>query len=64
MEAKRKVSGASLLARPEAPPELKARVERILDLAENTERDVFRAADAEERAIGEVNALKREVLQD
>jgi hypothetical protein len=64
MKANREESGQAFLARLEAHPELKARMERILDLAENAERDVFRASEAEERTIREINALGREVLQD
>jgi hypothetical protein len=52
------------MARLEAHLELKARMERILDLAENRGGDVFRAAEAEERAICEIRALGQEVLQD
>jgi hypothetical protein len=33
-------------------------------LAENREGNVFRAANAEERAIQEIRALEQEVLQD
>jgi hypothetical protein len=43
------------MARWEAHPELKARMERILDLAENRVGDVFRA-EAEERAICELRS--------
>jgi hypothetical protein len=39
-------------------------MERILDLAENTGGEVFRAAEAEARAIREIKALGQEVLQD
>jgi hypothetical protein len=58
-----KVSGEKVLARLEGHPELLARVERILDLTENTEGDVIRAADAEERAIRELDALGQEILR-
>ncbi|MDR0673362.1 MAG: hypothetical protein LBF93_06835 [Zoogloeaceae bacterium] len=64
MKSKGKVSGKALHARLEAHPEWMARVERILDLVENTERNVFRAVDAEECAIQEIMALGQEVLQD
>ena len=63
-KGKVKVSGKALQARLEAHPELMLRVERILDLTENAGGNVFRAADAEERAIQEIMALGQEVLQD
>jgi vacuolar-type H+-ATPase subunit B/Vma2 len=56
-------AGEELQRRLEAQPELKARVERLLDLVENREGTVIRAADAEERTIQEIRALGQEVLQ-
>jgi undecaprenyl pyrophosphate synthase len=64
MKANREGSGKALMARLEAHPELMARVKRILDWAEDTGGEVFRAAEAEERAIREIKALGQEVLMD
>jgi hypothetical protein len=62
--AKREVMEKKLIERLKAHPDLMTRVERILDLAENTGGDVIRAAEAEERTIREIKALGQEVLQD
>jgi hypothetical protein len=64
MKANREGTGKGLMARMEVHPELRARMERRLDWAENSEGEVFRAAEAEERAIREVKALRQEGLQD
>jgi hypothetical protein len=56
MKANRKGSSKVLMTRLEARPELMERVTRILDLAENRGGEVFRAAEAEERAIREIKA--------
>jgi hypothetical protein len=64
MKAKREGSGKTWESRLESHPELLSRVERILDLVENTSGEVRRAAEAEECAIREIKALGQEVLQD
>lgn len=44
-------------------PAMKARIERVLDVLENTTGDLSRADDAERRAIDELRAMGQEVLQ-
>jgi hypothetical protein len=56
--------GISVARRLEAHPALKARIMRILDVAENSAGDVTRADDAEQRAIDELRALGQELLHD
>ena len=59
-EAKRK---RSLAERLEKHPELKERVEMILDIVENTAGDVEKANEAERRAIETVRQLGNEIVQ-
>ena len=49
--------------RLERHPALKARMERILDVVENTSRDLRRADDAERQAIEELRQMGLEVMQ-
>ena len=58
-----KESTEVLVQRLEANPLLKARISRILDLAENTDGEVITADEAEERAIQELRKLGQELLQ-
>ena len=58
-----KESSEALVQRLEANPLLKARISRILDLAENTDGEVITADEAEERAIQELRKLGQELLQ-
>lgn len=53
-----------LSARLEKHPQLRARVEQLLDLCEDFAGDLQHADDAERRVIGELRALGREVLED
>jgi hypothetical protein len=53
-----------LSARLEKHPQLRARVEQLLDLCEDVAGDLQHADDAERRAIGELRALGHEVLED
>jgi len=50
--------------RLERHPALKARMERMLDVVENTGGDLRRADDAERRAIEELRQMGLEVMQD
>ena len=45
-------------------PELKARFDSILDLAENTKGDVIKADEAERQTIEAVRQLGNEILHD
>ena len=58
-----KESSEALVQRLEANPLLKARISRILDLAENTDGEVITADEAEARAIQELRKLGQELLQ-
>jgi hypothetical protein len=51
------------MERLERHPELKARMERLLDVVENTSGDVRLADEAERRAIGELRQMGQEVMQ-
>jgi hypothetical protein len=51
-----------LVGRLKRHPTVKARVERMLDLLENTVGDVKRADEAERRVIEEVRAMGQELL--
>lgn len=50
--------------RLERHPELKARMERLLDVIENKSGDVRRADEAERRAIEELRLMGQQVMQD
>ena len=52
-----------LVKRLERHPAMKARIERVLDVLENTSGELRRADDAEERAIDELRAMGQELLQ-
>ena len=58
--AKRRDELASWLDRH---PELHARLERLLDLVENTGGDLKRADEAERRAIEELRVMGQEILR-
>ena len=51
-----------LAARLDRHPELHARLERLLDLVENTGGDLKRADEAERRAIEELRVMGQEIL--
>ena len=51
------MEGKDLLERLSRNPDIKARVERLLDLVENTGGDLKRADEAEQRAIDELRAM-------
>jgi len=53
----------SVAERLERHPELKARMERLLDVVENTSGDVRLADEAERRAIEELRQMGQEVMQ-
>lgn len=53
----------SVAERLERHPELKARMERLLDVVENTAGDVRLADEAERRAIEELRQMGQEVMQ-
>ena len=52
-----------LAARLDRHPELHARLERLLDLVENTGGDLKRADEAERRAIEELRVMGQEILR-
>ena len=52
-----------IVRRLERHPVMKARLVRLLDMVENTEGDLKRADDAEQRAIDELRAMGQELLQ-
>lgn len=56
------VAGESLMERLNRNPDIKARVERLLDLVENTGGELKRADEAEQRAIDELRAMGQELL--
>lgn len=58
-----RASGEALGKRLERHPEMKARIERVLDVLENTSGDLIRADEAERRAIDELRAMGQELLQ-
>jgi len=58
-----RASGEALVERLERHPEMKARIERVLDVLENTSGDLIRADEAERRAIDELRAMGQELLQ-
>ena len=45
-------------------PQLRARIERLLDLCEDTDGDLRKADAAEDRVIEEMRGLGREILED
>lgn len=55
--------GETVAERLERHPELKARMERLLDVVENAAGDVRRADEAERRAIEELRQMGQEVMQ-
>jgi len=58
-----RTSGEALVKRLERHPEMKSRIERVLDVLENTSGDLMRADEAERRAIDELRAMGHELLQ-
>lgn len=56
-------SNEALVQRLGRHPEMKARIERVLDVLENTSGDLIRADEAERRAIDELRAMGQELLQ-
>lgn len=60
---KNAANSAQVAQRLERHPEVMARVQRLLDVMENTGGDVRRADEAERRAIDELRAMGQEVLQ-
>lgn len=66
MEMESKIAGAkreTVADRLERHPAIKARMERILDVVENTSGDVRRADEAERRAIEEIRQMGLELMQ-
>ena len=53
-----------LLARLNQHPQLRARIERLVDLVEDAGDDLRKADEAERRVIEEVRRLGQEVLED
>lgn len=53
-----------LSARLDKHPQLRARVERLLDLCEDRGGDLRKADDAEQRAVEELRALGHDILED
>ena len=64
MDESMSVDTSEVVKRLDGHPALKARILRILDVAENTGGELKRADDAEQRAIDELRALGQELLQD
>jgi hypothetical protein len=62
-EERQKSGKEEIVRQLEQHPEVKARVLRLLDMVENTEGDLKRADEAGQRAIEELRALGRELLQ-
>jgi len=58
-----RASGEALVERLERHPGMKTRIERVLDVLENTSGDLIRADEAERRAIDELRAMGQELLQ-
>lgn len=58
-----RTSGEALVKQLERHHEMKARIERVLDVLENTSGDLIRADEAEQRAIDELRAMGQELLQ-
>lgn len=58
-----RASGEALVKRLERHPGMKTRIERVLDVLENTSGDLIRADEAERRAIDELRAMGQELLQ-
>ncbi len=66
MDMEAKIVGGkqeSVAERLERHPELKARMERLLDVVENAAGDVRLADEAERRAIEELRQMGQEVMQ-
>ena len=55
---------ARLLARLKQHPQLRGRVERLIDLVEDAGDDLRKADEAERRVIEEVRGLGQELLED
>ena len=55
--------GESVAERLERHPELKARMERLLDVVENASGDVKLADEAERRAIEELRLMGQQIMQ-
>jgi hypothetical protein len=62
--AQKSVSSKSLEERLNKHPQLKNRVEALLNLVENTENNIENASVAEQKVISEVRLLCQEVLED
>lgn len=58
-----RTGGEALVERLERHPGMKARIERVLDVLENTSGDLIRADEAERHAIDELRAMGQELLQ-
>lgn len=56
--------GESVAERLERHPELKERMERLLDVVENVSGDVKLADEAERRAIEELRLMGQQIMQD
>lgn len=63
VKEKSAANAAQVAQRLERHPEVMVRVQRLLDVMENTAGDVRRADEAERRAIDELRAMGQEVLQ-
>ena len=59
----RKASPKSIDERLREHPELRARVERLLDVVENADGDVIKADEAEQRVLEELRRMGQEALQ-
>ena len=63
IKEKNEANSAQVAQRLERHPEVMARMQRLLDVMENTDGDVRRADEAERRAIDELCAMGQEALQ-
>jgi hypothetical protein len=57
------ISSQDVARRLDRHPIMKARMIRVLDMLENTNGDLKRADEAEQRAIDEMRAMGQELLQ-
>lgn len=64
MKSPRSSEATELSARLQKHPELRARVEQLLDLCEDRAGDLQNADEAERRVIEELRTLGHEVLED
>lgn len=63
VKEKNVANSAQVAQRLQRHPQVMARVQRLLDVMENTAGDVRRADEAERRCIDELRAMGQEVLQ-